>query len=171
MFVSLKIFKPALNPLKPGQYYSKTLLNSYPPIYWNVIEYWPVFLQGPTPPSVAPPAGRVSSDCTDLWGQRFASRPGCCSLPVPHLAHTRWVHHHPGSSAGQRDRTLTENHSSSVLCNLLKKRLMERGKKNSRHLQLLICMIYEKNIGLDEVTGSQMETWSVNISALFADVQ
>lgn len=68
---------------------------------------WLLSLQGQTPVSVVPPAGRVSPDSSDVWGRRSAAGPGRPALPLSHPANPQRLQHHPGGGAGQRGRTLT----------------------------------------------------------------
>lgn len=72
---------------------------------------WPLTCsswQGPASLLVAPPAGWVSPDSEDIRGRRTVAGPSCCTLPVPHPAHTQRVYHYPGGCPGQRSWPLTQ---------------------------------------------------------------
>lgn len=90
--------------------------------------HWPLTcssLQGPASLSVAPPAGRVPPDSTDVRRRSSAAGPCCCTLPLPHPAHAQRVYHHSGDCTGERSWPLTpteEHRVRPLLCHLLQER-------------------------------------------------
>lgn len=144
--------------------------------------HWPLtcsFLQGPASLSVAPPAGRVPPDGTDVRRSSSAARPCCCPLPLPHPAHTQRVYHHSGDCTGERSWPLTpteEHRVRPLLCHLLQERWSVkifhlsicRRRKYIQTLEKCDFIIKKKkqDSGPDEATGNS----SSEHNALFTDV-